>query len=338
MKVWLVQLEELDERYTAQWARWFPQELENLHIPYEIIKGEKLTSKIESGNVLDTHGTNYYKASQLEQICKLFKDKKIKNGDNFLLYDGWFPGVEMIKYMANMDNINIKVYSIFHAGTYDCYDFTHKVGMDEWAKNLEEHWFNEFYDGIFLATQFHKDLICQNRFIKNQRKLHVTGLPLYPSEFPKFEIEKENLVVFPHRIDDEKQPNLFRDAMKQIQKDYPEWSYIITTEQNLSKEEYYKILAKSKIVVSCALQETWGIGTLEACHYGCIPIVPNRLSYVEIYPWSYLIYDENLYYEIRKIIDNINQININQINEIKKIPMQYENAIKNMIEVIKNDC
>lgn len=54
-----------------------------------------------------------------------------------------------------------------------------------------------------------------------------------------------------------------------------------------SRREYLFWLSKSDIVVSTAYHEFFGIAVIEAVHAGCIPIVPNRLSYPELYPEEY---------------------------------------------------
>ena len=43
------------------------------------------------------------------------------------------------------------------------------------------------------------------------------------------------------------------------------------------------MLGKAKIVFSANLQETLGIGCYEALCAGAVPLVPNRLSYEEMY-------------------------------------------------------
>ena len=47
-------------------------------------------------------------------------------------------------------------------------------------------------------------------------------------------------------------------------------------------------MSKAKVVISFALQENFGFSILEACYLGCIPIVPNRLVYPELYGEKYL--------------------------------------------------
>ena len=54
-----------------------------------------------------------------------------------------------------------------------------------------------------------------------------------------------------------------------------------------SKSDYVKWLSKGDIVISTAIQESFGISIVEAIRAGCIPFVPDRLSYPEIIPDHY---------------------------------------------------
>jgi hypothetical protein len=51
----------------------------------------------------------------------------------------------------------------------------------------------------------------------------------------------------------------------------------------VSKTEYHELLRRSRFAVSFAEQETLGISMYEAACAGTAPIVPNRLSYKEMY-------------------------------------------------------
>ena len=51
-----------------------------------------------------------------------------------------------------------------------------------------------------------------------------------------------------------------------------------------SKKSYLDVLSASDIVISTALHEFQGISVMEATMTGCVPIVPDRLAYPEIYP------------------------------------------------------
>ncbi len=49
-----------------------------------------------------------------------------------------------------------------------------------------------------------------------------------------------------------------------------------------SRDDYLRCLRASDIVVSCAIQENFGIAIVEAMHAGCFPLLPKRLSYPEL--------------------------------------------------------
>jgi hypothetical protein len=53
--------------------------------------------------------------------------------------------------------------------------------------------------------------------------------------------------------------------------------------EGLTKQQYHKLLQASKYAVSFAEQETLGISMYEAACAGAMPIVPDRLSYIEMY-------------------------------------------------------
>lgn len=48
--------------------------------------------------------------------------------------------------------------------------------------------------------------------------------------------------------------------------------------------DYRKWLAKGCVVISTAIQENFGISVMEAVAHGCLPLLPNRLSYPELIP------------------------------------------------------
>jgi hypothetical protein len=90
---------------------------------------------------------------------------------------------------------------------------------------------------------------------------------------------KRDLILFPHRIAPEKQVEIFRDLAKQL----PQYEFVVCQDQQLSKDEYHTLLGQSKIVFSANLQETLGISCYEGTLVDAIPMVPDRLSYSEMY-------------------------------------------------------
>ena len=282
MKIWNIPIESLEERYSKDWNEWIPSFFESNNIEYETIWGSELTNKIEQGAFLDVIGTNYYKSFQIHEICYQIYKGNVKDGDVFFFNDLWFPGLETLAYIRNALGLKFKIAGVLHAGTWDKHDFLSAKGMTPWAEHLENSWF-EFIDMIFVATGFHKKLIVRNRKVAPY-KIKVTGLPIYDIHSDT-SVTKENIVVFPHRLDEEKHPELFdklANTLKETEQ-YKDWQFIKTKEVCNTKKEYYDLLNRSKIAVSFADQETWGIAMQEALFAECIPFVPGKLSYQELY-------------------------------------------------------
>ena len=91
-------------------------------------------------------------------------------------------------------------------------------------------------------------------------------------------MDKRDLIVFPHRLAPEKQPEIFRDLAESM----PEFEWVLCQEQELTKNEYHNLLGEAKLVFSANLQETLGISWYEGALVEAIPMVPDRLSYSEM--------------------------------------------------------
>jgi len=338
-----VPIELLEERYSQQWFHWFDAEFKKYSInALHVLPPSGLEAKIQTGEFLDVIGTLEFKSEQLRWICSLFRNGQINKDTVFLIVDSWFPGIEMLAYLRNALKISFKIVGIFHAGTWDQHDFITKVGMRSWGQHCELAWFN-ILDAICVATQFHKELIIKSvdesehvELLLN--KIKVTGLPIYP-DFVK-EIPKENIVVFPHRLANEKNPKLFDQLRTLMSERFPDWNFIKTKDVTSNKSEYYDILNRSKISVSFADQETFGISILESVLCGCIPIVPNKLSYKELYPseFKYSVKDpyslvHNASILLDQIISNYDKYKEKQIQLANKVQWNGEEAIFNILKI-----
>jgi glycosyltransferase involved in cell wall biosynthesis len=299
-KIFFVPIEPIKARYSIQWNAWFKQFLEEETIPYEFIIPEKDIGQgiIREGQFLDVIGTNFYKSQQLSILCQKLNTGDIRDNDVILFSDYWFPGVEMLFYIRDAMGLKFKIAGILHAGTWDEKDFLYQVGMARWARNIEKSWIEQA-DILFVASDFHKKIICKNlnwdlssRIAENIRVVPFPikdDISVYtnPDVFEKIkENTNSKIIVFPHRLAPEKQPDKF-DALFRM---YPDLSNRFTPIKTAlfgglnSKELYYSALAKSTFSISFALQETFGIAMLESVIHGSVPIIPNRLSYKELYP------------------------------------------------------
>jgi len=123
--------------------------------------------------------------------------------------------------------------------------------------------------------------------------------------------KKEPMIVWNHRWEHDKNPEAFFTALKQLSQQGLQFGLIVLGESFreipeiflLAKEqlaqhihhfgyardrqEYYTLLSQGTIAVSTAIHEFFGLAMLEAVRCGCIPLVPDRLSYKELFPTSY---------------------------------------------------
>lgn len=296
----LLPIESFPERYSMEWLAYFIDFMAKNKIPYQVIDPDPLTKEIEVGEFLDVLGTNWYKMRQLEMVISGIHNGSIPRNARILLLDGWFPGIETLFYIRDALQAEFRVYGCLHAGTWDEWDFLSQKGMGDWAKRIEKSWISHYWKS-FVATDFHKKLINTERSRKREKgKVKVTGFPFYwekrPISLVPREISywhtKENICVFPHRLATEKNVPGWKTFVDSVIPKTSGWKYLCTKLECKTKEEYFKLLGRSKIAISTAYQETWGIAMQEAVYSGCIPLVPDRLSYKELYPAELRYSDE----------------------------------------------
>jgi len=288
MTIFLVDLEAVETRYTGQWKTHVPDLLEEAGHAVTVIQGPSdIPNATTPGAFLNFGGTNIYKARQVEEIARLFTSGTVVDGDHFLFTDAWHPGIINLKYMAELLNVKIKIHALWHAGSYDPQDFLGRlIGDAPWVRHSEKAFFHAI-DHNYFATQFHIDMFHKNllndqSFNISKDKIVRTGWPmeyLKDSLEPFKHLPKRDLILFPHRIAPEKQVEIFRDLAVSM----PEYEWIVCQDQQLSKLQYHALLGSAKIVFSANLQETLGISCYEGSMVNAIPIVPDRLSYTEMY-------------------------------------------------------
>ena len=292
MTVYLVDLEAVETRYTAQWKHHVPKLLEEQGHNVEVISGPSdIPSATTPGAFLNFGGTNIYKANQVEQLGRLFCAGSVKAGDHFIFTDAWHPGIINLKYMSELLGIPVTTHGLWHAGSYDPQDFLGRlVGNKPWVRHAEKSFFYAF-DHNYFATDFHIKMFNKNLFdadmsavysTKTSNKIVRTGWPMeYMSETlaPYKGMPKDDLILFPHRLAPEKQLPIFRDLAQSL----PRYQFVACQEHNLTKDEYHRMLGQAKIVFSANLQETLGISCYEGAVVDVIPMVPDRLSYTEMY-------------------------------------------------------
>jgi hypothetical protein len=334
MNVFLVDLEAVETRYTGEWKRHVPNLLKKAGHNVQVICGPTdIPTATTPGAFLNFGGTNIYKAVQVEQMGRLFCDGSVHAGDHFIFTDAWHPGIINLKYMSELLGIPVTTHGLWHAGSYDPQDFLGRlVGNKPWVRNAEKSFYHAF-DHNYFATDFHIHMFYKNLIQADpdrkqtmyktviedtvfNNKVVRTGWPMeymHDTLLPYKGMQKRDLILFPHRIAPEKQVEIFRDLKEHL----PQYEFIVCQDQQLTKNEYHNLLGEAKIVFSANLQETLGISCYEGAVVNAIPMVPDRLSYTEMYlntfkypsKWtesfdSYTVFRPDLCREIIQHMDN----------------------------------
>jgi glycosyltransferase involved in cell wall biosynthesis len=272
-----VPLERMSNRYTDQWYNWFD---EQIYIPHTTIEEKGKAAKVGSGSYVDTIRTTKHKISQLNWLTSAIAEGW--SGTIFFM-DLWFPGIETIAYLRDNLKRAIRIEGIFHGGSWDKWDFISQNNCTPWARHAEMSWI-KMVDRIYVGSNFHKKMISDTMNLKHKEKSKIIKVrfPCWlPDDSERKKYERENYVLFPHRLTPEKGVKFFNRLEKDLKRLKISAKCIKTLEVCKTKQEFYNLLLKSKVVVSFAEQETFGISMLEGLNAGCIPVAPNRLSYPE---------------------------------------------------------
>ena len=288
--IFLVPIEPIDSRYTKQWYENIPKiigdRITELKLdPWEVITvaGEGATNGTTDGAFLDFAATNYYKAAQVQAISELFMHGRVKPGDKFLVTDAWNFAITAIRYMSDLLEIPVEIHGIWHAGNYDPTDILGMKMQKDWPPHQERAWYYAC-DYNWFATNFHRSMFLKNLGICDAFKAHRSGQPheyIIPQLEDLLDTPKQDKVIWPHRYNADKQPEIAEELKT-------DFNMIITAKMGLNKEAYYRELASSKVIFSCALHENLGISIMEAVLSGVIPVLPDRCSYAEMYPAEFL--------------------------------------------------
>lgn len=345
--IFILPIEPIETRYTKQWYDNIPKLLENKGFNIVTIDGILESNITTPGAFLNFTATNIWKNTQINEISRLISNNQIKNGDRVLITDAWNTGILQLKYMFELLNLDVEIHAIWHAGSYDPYDFLGRLIKDKhWTYNTERALF-EAIDFNYFATNFHADLFLNTLYGEDTRELSyiISGQPhdiLIEELSNELKVFKKNQIVFPHRIAPEKQPEIIYD-LKNTMIDI---DFVICQEQTLTKNQYHTLLNESKVMFSASLQETLGIGQFEAACFDTLPCVPNRLSYSEImndykeflYPSEWTNNYDNYIKNKNKLVDKLYDLVFNYEKYIgliedfktKKLPQYMKSNI--MIE------
>ena len=321
-------LESYQARYTFQLTDWTKRAYEKRGVKYEIVPGDTIddSEAIVTGQVLDAHGRSYFSMSQMMNLVKMLKAGQITSKDAIFFEDMFQPGMESLPYILQQtpEKYRPTIYLRCLAQAIDPDDFVHVWGMSKWM-SLYEQMCNEIPNVVILASN--EEMVAHMRIANWKAPIYnVSGLSFGKEEVQsrveqKPFMERKNRVVFGARWDQEKQPQFFMDMITKFKEKHPETEFaicqggplrsnneyyvkeakylekqgLLTIHENLKKNDYYNILADSRVLFNCALQD-WTSNTVsEADALGCNVLFPAYRSFPEVFandhtrlyvPWS----------------------------------------------------
>lgn len=291
--LWLFDIEAHEQRYTVEWQKHLPLQIlaamAKSPKPWtlEIVQGSPTTGTTSRGAFLNFAETNTYKACQVAEFSLAVQQRRVQQGDRVLFADAWHPGVINVRYMSDLLRLDLSIEVMWHAGSYDWFDFLGRaVKNKQWSYNFERSVF-EASNRNFFATKFHRKMFQRVIKPRSQARSRVVGWPMeyLPPLLGHHATQvKKDTILFPRRMSGEKQPAV----LKALEPRLGHFRIVFAQERALTKQQYHAELARAVVVFSANKQETLGIGVYEAVLCGAVPVVPKRLSYPEMYPgWCY---------------------------------------------------
>lgn len=343
MQNWIVfALEPLEQRYTQQWYQLIPQLLTSratADVAVMQLCGEQSSSSTSAGAFLDFADTNRWKSTQLVQFLNLLQQGQIGNTDRLLFTDAWNPVILQIRYIQQLLGYDWQLHGIWHAGHYDPSDLLGQRLQPEWSQATEQALFWAL-DRSYFGTEFHRQMFinqlqipesAQHRCVRSGQPHDLLVQQL--QQMPRV-AERQRQVCWPHRISSDKQPDIADDLAQLL--DAP---VLVTQRMQLSKQQYYQQLQCSSVVFSCSLHENLGISIMEGCLAGCLPLVPDRASYSEMYEpefvypssWTsswhnYVLHQHQLVQRIHWMLDHTEQLQPVLQRQVQRLQQHYLSA------------
>ena len=329
MKIFYMGLEPYEGRYTLQLTDWSERAFKKRGIEYVIVPGTTIDNSkaIVTGQVLDAHGRSFFGMSQLMNLVRMMKNGEITSNDVIFFEDMFQPGMESLPYIIQQspERYRPKIFLRCLAQAIDPDDFVHVWGMSKWM-SLYEEMCNEIPNVHILATN--EEMVAHMRIANWRAPIYnISGLSFGKQEvlsrlksIKPFE-QRTKRVCFAARFDQEKQPDFYMDLIQRVRRQDPSVEFAVFAGgplrsnneryltrarelesrgdlkiyENLKKDQYYELLADSRVLFNCALQD-WVSNTVsEADTLGCNVLFPAYRSFPETFandrdrlyiPWS----------------------------------------------------
>lgn len=352
MKLTYLPLESYRQRYTELlsapdgWAeRVFTGRFEST----VVLRPEtKRVENITSGKVLDRLQRPLWALEQMRMLIQQTALEKVYFDDFF------HPGLEALPYARS----DFQAYGFCWAQTFDVYDFTRTM---TWMRSFEFASF-DIYRRVFVACDELKEMIA---VVSPGLADHVdvVGLPFDSQDVAQrldalYECDKYDL-VYSSRFDREKNPSMFLNLVERTgvkaaictghrelrgddvnalarAKEMMDQGKL-TIHRDLTKGQYYSVLANSHVQFNCALQDWVSFTLLEALTFGCVPLYPNFRAM----PSTLMHEEDNLYrpFDVESAASKLMRL----LNRSRKFPLAneivgfHDGTLRRIAELIYRD-
>lgn len=248
--------------------------------------------------------------------------------------DGWCCNAKICLYFHENQFAypnRIKDTSLYH---FTSINFNSALSADTIAFNSD---FNRtsFAEGCRRYLKFASDM----RFDNVLQDIESKSVVISPGiEFADIDLDGDGeknagpVIVWNHRWEHDKNPDLFFVGLKNLKKKNIKFKLIVLGQsfrqspecfeeaESLFKNEilhfgfvdsyteYVEQLKRGTIVVSTSDHEFYGISIIEAVRAGCRPLLPNRLSYPELFPEEFLYEDVGFLAQLEKVVKENRQV------------------------------
>lgn len=307
------------------------RKIDAVYVPGETLDNSK---KIVVGQVLDAHGRSYFAMSQMMNLVRMMQQGEVTSEDVVYFEDMFQPGFESLGYIITQvpQKLRPRIFVRCLAQTIDPDDFVHVWGMQKWMSDYERM-VNEIVsisNGAVLASN--EEMVAHMKVAGWTANIYnISGLAFGKDEVREragnslvpFD-QRKMRVCFASRWDQEKNPDFYLQLIKDwYARDdrmwYPEFAIFtggklrsnkqefvdmareleskghLKIYENLTKDEYYRLLLDSRVLINTALQD-WTSNTVsEADALGCNVLFPAYRSFPEVFandhermyvPWS----------------------------------------------------
>lgn len=342
--VYYLPVEPMECKWSGFWytelPKAFRREFDEIHI---VDGGGKDwdPSKEDTGDtgILHPIKTMAWKMNQLREVVEFFREDMVKKGDIFFIGDIWFPGLETIRYLSQQLKEPVGMIGCLHGGSYAWGDYVEKL---PWAPLMEDLNFG-LMDSILMSTYYHTNLVlahfspeCQHSLF---RRFLVTGYPVETELIERYRLTRqcrEPNIIYSQRFDKQKRSLDVLRFIEQLWEKRKDFNFVITSSTNkklrivdedikfrfqaladsmgdhfqlksgLSREEYLRLLGKSRLFISLAKEETFGYSITEAMAAGCTPVVSGGVTHNEILmdDWRFIVSEEEVVEKLSYYLDN----------------------------------